>query len=188
MKENSGATTHFMRDQRLAERDPCEDWDLVIGGGPVMATAIHDGHAIRESLLPHVALDPVARRREEDPMTGMLTAVADTRLRVRTSRFQVDLNRPREKAISSDPADTWGLQVWQGPLPEVEIARSLALHDRFYAMMRSLLDEMVAEWSCVLLLDIHSYNHRRNGADASPAAPANNPDIELDVTTLEHGH
>lgn len=119
-------------------------------------------------------------------MTGVLTAVGDTRLRVRTSRFEVDLNRPRNKAVSDDPADTWGLQVWKSALPAAEIARSLTVYDDFYAMIRALLDEMISQWGCVLLLDIHSYNHRRDGPDAPPAPQAGNPDIELGVTTLVH--
>lgn len=186
MDENNAATTNVIRQQSQFAFESCDDWDLIIGAGPVLATAIHDGHAMRESLRSHVALDADSRRREEDPMTGVLTSVADTRLRVRPSRFQVDLNRPRDKAVSRDPADTWGLQVWKGVLPEVEIARSLAVYDRFYATMRSLLDEMVAKWGGVLLLDIHSYNHRRDGANAAPAPVAGNPDIELGVTTLDH--
>lgn len=186
MNATNTATTQFIREQGLVELDSCDDWDLIIGHGPVLATAIHDGHAMRESLRRHVALDAAGRRREEDPMTGVLTSVADTRLRVRTSRFQVDLNRPRDKAVSRDSADTWGLQVWKGALPGAEVTRSLEVYDRFYATMRSLLDEMVAKWGGVLLLDIHSYNHRRDGADAAPAPVAGNPDIELGVTTLDH--
>jgi N-formylglutamate deformylase len=37
----------------------------------------------------------------------------------------------------------------------------------------------------LLVLDIHSYNHRRDGADAPPADPGANPDIDLGVTTLD---
>ncbi len=164
-----------------------DDWDLIAGDGPVVATAIHDGHLVRDSLLPHLAISEDERRREEDPMTGLLTAVGDVRIQVRASRFQIDLNRPRDKAVSTDPADTWGLQVWRGELPLDERELSLAGHDRFYDMIRALLDELVAKWGCVLLIDIHSYNHRRDGADAEPAPQRHNPDIELGVTTLDAG-
>jgi hypothetical protein len=118
-------------------------------------------------------------------MTGLLTAVGDVRVQVRTSRFEVDLNRPRDKAVSRDPADTWGLQVWQGDLPDDEREASLVRHDRFYEMIGGLLDRLVAKWGSVLLIDIHSYNHRRDGADAEPAPQQLNPDIELGVTTLD---
>lgn len=162
-----------------------DDWDIALGEGPVVATAIHDGHALRDTLLPHLAVTEEERRREEDPMTGILTTVGDVRLRMRSSRFQVDVNRPRDKAISTDPEDTWGLQVWRGPLPSDELQQSLAEYDRFYAMIDSLMQQQIARWGCVLLLDIHSYNHRRDGANAPAASQKHNPDIDLGVTTLD---
>ena len=176
-----------IRDNALALERPSDDWELILGDGPVVATAIHDGHDMRESLLPHLAIGEDERRREEDPMTGLLTVVGDVRIRVRASRFQVDLNRSRDMAISTNPADTWGLQVWRGELPPAELEQSLAGHDRFYEMIRGLLDDLIAKWGCVLLIDIHSYNHRRDGADADPAPQHGNPDIELGVTTLDPG-
>ena len=162
-----------------------KEWDFVAGDGPVIATAIHDGHAMRESLQPHLAIGEVERRREEDPMTGVLTEVGDARIRVHASRFQADLNRPRDKAVATDPADVWGLQLWRGELPAAEVERSLAYYDRFYAMITALIEERLARWGCALLIDIHSYNHRRDGADADPAPQRDNPDIELGVTTLD---
>lgn len=176
---------HFARREQLVPAQEAGDWDIVVGEGPVIATAIHDGHAVRDSLLPHMAIDDEQRRREEDPMTGILASVGDTRIQVRTSRFQVDLNRPRERAVSTDPKDTWGLKVWRGQLPRDELETSLAIHDRFYAMVRELMERQLARWGCLLVLDIHSYNHRRQGADAPPADPDANPDIDLGVTTLD---
>lgn len=185
MARHDDATDWFGDAQRLVPLRPCDDWDLVVGHGPVLATAIHDGHRMREALQPHLAISEAERRRDEDPLTGMLTSAGDVRLRVRNSRFQADLNRPREKALSTNPDDTWGIRFWKGPLPEEEIARSQSDYDRFYAMITALIDALVARWGCVLLLDIHSYNHRRDGADAKSADPEGNPDIELGVTTLD---
>lgn len=179
------ANAHFHLQNGLTANAACDAWDLVLGDGPVVATAIHDGHRMRSSLLPHLAFDDSQRRRDEDPMTGLLTTVGDVRLRVRDSRFQSDLNRPREKAISSEPADTWGLKVWKGPLPREEVDASQAEHDRFYAMIRALMESLIERWGCVLLFDIHSYNHRRDGVDAPAADPADHPDIDLGVTTLD---
>ncbi|MBB1088022.1 N-formylglutamate amidohydrolase [Lysobacter sp. SG-8] len=175
----------FTRAAPLALARPDEDWDLVLGDGPVIATAIHDGHAMRTALLPHLAVDDAGRRREEDPLTGALVAAGDVRLRVRASRFQVDLNRPRALALSTDPADTWGLRVWKGALPEAEVATSLAAHDRFYAMFRELVDTLLQRFPALLVLDIHSYNHRRDGAGDPPAPEAGNPDIDVGATTLD---
>ncbi|MDQ3204936.1 MAG: N-formylglutamate amidohydrolase [Pseudomonadota bacterium] len=156
-----------------------------MGEGPVMATAIHDGHFVRESLRPWMVISEDDRRRDEDPLTSVWTTVADTQVRVHASRFQVDLNRPRAKAISADPADTWGIRVWDDALPQDEIERSLRTYDRFYRTMNTLMDEMVQRWGHVLVLDIHSYNHRRDGAHGPPADPAANPEIDLGATTLD---
>ena len=173
------------RDVSMSRMHRDEDWDLVMGDGPVIATAIHDGHAIRDSLQPYLAIDAATRRREEDPMTGFLTEAGDIRIRVRRSRFEADLNRPRDKAVARDPEDTWGLQVWRGELPRAEVERSLAYYDRFHDMIARLIDAQLERWGSVLLIDIHSYNHRRDGADAPPAPQCDNPDIELGVTTLD---
>jgi len=163
------------------------DWDIMLRDGPVIATAIHDGHAIRPSLQPLVALADDARLREEDPFTGLLTDVGDVRITVPVSRFEVDLNRPRDKAVYRRPDDCWGLEAWRGALPGTEVARSLARWDRFYAMVEELIERLLERWETVLLIDLHSYNHRRDGADAAPAPQEGNPDIELGLSTVAPG-
>ena len=175
---------HFRHDTRLVAASPCDEWDLVVGDGPVLAAAVHDGHAMRPSLRRHLAIDTPSRRRDEDPLTGLFTSVGDVRLRARRSRFEVDLNRPRDKALSSNPDDTWGIRFWRGELPREELQASLAVHDRFYAMMAELLDALLDRHGSLLVLDLHSYNHRRDGPD-SPAPVDGNPDIDLGATTLD---
>lgn len=160
-------------------------WEITLGNGPVFATAVHDGHGLRDSLQRWMALDEDERLRDEDPLTGVLTTVGDVQLRVRTSRFEVDLNRPRELAVYTDPAAAWDLEVWSDDLPQVEVERSLETHDHFYRTVTTLIDLLLARFGCVLLLDIHSYNHRRDGPHAPPAGVAGNPDIDLGVTTLD---
>lgn len=163
------------------------DWQLQLGDGPVVATAIHDGHRIRDSLLPYLSIADSDRRREEDPLTGLFTSVGDTRLRMRSSRFECDVNRPRDKAISTDPEDTWGLRIWKDGLPANEVELSLANYDQFYADVGNLLEDLVERHGNLLLLDMHSYNHRRDGANEPASAQKDNPDIDLGVTTLDPG-
>ena len=115
----------------------------------------------------------------------MLAAVGDVRIQVPASRFELDLNRPRDRAVYARPEDCWGLEVWRQPLPDAEIERSLASWDRFHAMVAELLDRLLERWDAVLLIDLHSYNHRRDGADAAPAPQDGNPDIELGLTTAD---
>ena len=160
-------------------------WDVQRRGGPVLATAVHAGHAIRDELRPYLAISEGDQRREEDPMTGIWSTVGDDAFRNYTSRFQCDLNRAREKAIYETPEDSWGLKVWESQPPDEMKARSLAVWDRFYETMATWIEGLIAENGRVLLMDIHSYNHRREGPDGPEAAQADNPDIDLGVTTLD---
>jgi N-formylglutamate amidohydrolase len=150
--------------------------------GPVVMTAIHAGHDLRPELTDLIRVDEATRLREEDPFTDCL-AVAGTRITVHRSRFEVDLNRPRGDAVYRTPCDAWGLQVWKRPLPPDVVERSLASYDRFYAALADRLDRLAAEGAFVVL-DIHSYNHRRDGLSAPPAE---NPELNVGTGTLDRG-
>jgi N-formylglutamate deformylase len=167
-------------DPRLKPR-----WDVQQRGGPVLATAVHAGHAIRDELRPYLAISQQDQRREEDPLTGIWSTVGDDAFRCYNSRFQLDLNRARDTAVYRRPEDSWGLKVWRELPPEEMIERSLDAHDDFYAMMADWIEALIDRCGKVLVLDIHSYNHRRDGAEAEPAPQEENPDIDLGVTTLD---
>ena len=64
-------------------------------------------------------------------------------------------------------------------------AESLALYDSFYAVTRAVLDELVAVHSRVVVLDIHSYNHRRDGAAGPIADPAANPEVNVGSASVD---
>lgn len=161
-------------------------WDLLVTEGPVLVTAIHAGHTIRPSLRPYLALGESERLREEDPLTDYFLPAGDTILRANRSRFECDLNRPEDQCITADPQATWGLKVWDESLPEREIAASRAIHRAFYKLMADRVEAMIDTHGEVLVLDLHSYNHRREGLDGAPAPQAGNPDIDLGATTLDH--
>lgn len=44
-------------------------WKTVEGQGPLVATAIHDGHFVRPEALELMAIPEAERLREEDPYT-----------------------------------------------------------------------------------------------------------------------
>ena len=160
-------------------------WSIVEGEGPLVATAIHDGHAIREQLQDRCALSESQRLREEDPFTGEWTTVAGTRVVARRSRFEVDLNRPREKAVYRQPEDAWGLNLWREPLTPEMVDRSLALYDSFYAELKPLLQKKVESHGRFVVFDLHSYNHRRGGPEAPPAAPRENPEVNVGTGNMD---
>ena len=160
-------------------------WELKEGQSPLMATAIHNGHGVRENLVDSFSLSGEERLREEDPFTGTWTAVADTRVIVQQSRFEVDLNRPRGKAVYIKPEDAWGLQVWKTEPPPEAITQSLAQYDLFYAKMESVLREVVARHGRFVVFDLHTYNHRRDGPNAPPADPKENPEVNIGTGTMD---
>jgi hypothetical protein len=100
------------------------------------------------------------------------------------SRFEVDLNRPRDKAVYRTPEDAWGLEVWTGPLPGDLIQRSLEAYDGFYAEARGLFERLIDRNGRFLVLDLHSYNHRRADPDSPPADPTENPQVNVGTGTM----
>lgn len=158
---------------------------VVVGEGPVVATAIHDGHEVRPDVAAHLALPDSARLREEDPYTGAWTTIVPSSVVVHRSRFEVDLNRPRDAAIYLEPSQAWGLHVWGSPLPKAAHMRSLTIYDEFYRAMFSFFQSLARRYGKFVVLDLHSYNHRRDGADGPTASPGDNPDINVGTGTMD---
>jgi N-formylglutamate deformylase len=151
---------------------------------PILATAIHAGHDLRPEIAERIALDEEIRFREEDPYTDLLTAVVPFRVVVNRSRFEIDLNRPRGEAIYTGPDQAWGLEVWRAPLDAEAVETSLDIYDWFYQEIGQRLDALAALTPFVVL-DIHSYNYRRDGVEQAPADPAANPDINIGTGSLD---
>lgn len=150
----------------------------------VVATAIHAGHDLRPDVAARCALADATRLREEDPFTDQLLDVASSQVVAHRSRFEVDLNRPREQAVYRAPDDAWGLELWNEPLDDEQVEQSLQLYDAFYAELARRLDEVAARGRFVLL-DLHSYNHRRDGPAAPPAPAASNPEVNVGTGSLD---
>ncbi|MEZ4490554.1 MAG: N-formylglutamate amidohydrolase [Cyanobacteriota/Melainabacteria group bacterium] len=161
------------------------DWAITRGASPILATAIHNGNQVREELQKRMILSDTARLREEDPYTGRWTSIAENRIILSTSRFEVDLNRPREKAVYARPEDAWGLNIWDHDLESEVVQSSLEKYDRFYLELKGILDQLQSEYGRFVVYDIHSYNHRRNGADAPPEPEEANPEVNLGTGSLD---
>ena len=159
-------------------------WRLQRSDDCVVATAIHDGTALRPDVEAALAVDAATRLREEDPYTGQAVAGVPTHVVPLRSRFEVDLNRAEDDAVYLRPEQSWGLDLWRAPPPAAMVDASLRLHRAFYAMLAQLLDEVVAAHGRFLLLDVHSYNHRRDGPDAPPMPAAEAPEINLGTFSM----
>ena len=160
------------------------DWEIVRGDDPILATAIHAGHALRTEAEALTALSDEERLREEDPFTDRWVDVAANSVVCSRSRFEVDLNRPRDKAVYREPADAWGLNVWKSAPSDDFVDGSLAMYDRYFADLGALCDELVAAHGYFVVLDLHSYNHRRLGRDRAVDDPDLNPEINLGTESV----
>ncbi len=152
---------------------------------PVATAALHDGHALRVDVCAALALADEERLREEDPHTAKWAEVVGTRLIGLRSRFEVDLNRPRDRAVYQTPEDAWGLHVWHGSPSPCMVAASLAQYDAFYLAAGETLARMRDRWGNFIVLDLHSYNHRRGGPDAPPADPATHPEVNIGTSNMD---
>ena len=152
---------------------------------PVAASALHDGHALRVDVCAAMGLGDEERLREEDPFTAKWAEVVETRLIVLRSRFEVDLNRPRERAVYQEPEDAWGLRVWRGTSSPSMVAASLAQYDAFYTAAGETLAFMRGQWGRFVVLDLHSYNHRRDGPTAPSADPATHPEVNIGTSNMD---
>ncbi|MBF0454429.1 MAG: N-formylglutamate amidohydrolase [Magnetococcales bacterium] len=160
-------------------------WELKNSNSPLIAVALHNGHFISPQLLNLSALDDLERLREEDPYTGSWTSMAPTSIVVNRSRFEVDLNRPRLRAVYQSPEDAWGLNLWKQPLPLPMVQSALTFYDDFYAQMELIFNQAQAQWGQFVVLDLHSYNGRRGGANAPLDSQALNPEINIGTGTMD---
>lgn len=153
--------------------------------GQVVFTTVHSGHDLRPEVAERMALTETARFREEDPFTDAIARGVGSGMIMHRSRFEVDLNRPRATAVYMEPAHCWGLDVWrQGRLDDAVAERSREVHDAWYAELGRRLDVLAARGPFVVF-DVHSFNHRRDGADAAPAPQTGNPDVNVGTGSLD---
>ncbi|MBC5994165.1 N-formylglutamate amidohydrolase [Pontibacter cellulosilyticus] len=155
------------------------------GDSPLVATAIHSGHEVRHNISNLFALAAEERLREEDPFTDQWVEITDNQIIGHNSRFELDLNRPRNKAIYRKPEDAWGLNVWKDELAHEFAEESLAHYDRFYADVKQLLKEMQQRHGCFVVYDLHSYNHKREGANGPAADPQQNPEVNIGTGNMD---
>jgi hypothetical protein len=160
-------------------------WTAHRGSAPIVGTAIHEGHNVRPALRDRMALSEEGRLREEDPFTEFFIRDLENRIVFHRSRFEVDLNRAREGAVYLTPDQAWGLDVWQETPPGDLVEEALSAHDAYYAMLDVYLRGIEARYGRFVLLDIHSYNHRRNGPDAPPSDREGAPDINIGTISMD---
>jgi len=165
--------------------DPDDWWTTHRGASPIVGTAIHNGHTVRADLLSLMALSDSERLREEDPFTEFSIRDIRNRIVFHRSRFEVDLNRARDGAVYVRPEQAWGLNVWQQVPAADRVEASLRVHDDYYTMLAAFLRGVERSYGRFIVLDIHSYNHRRNGPDAAPTDSEGAPEINIGTSSMD---
>ena len=159
-------------------------WTVQRGSGPIVATAIHDGHDLRPEVAAAIALPDADRLREEDPFTGLAIVDVPNHIVVHRSRFEFDLNRAPSEAVYDSPEQCWGLKVWHARPADNLIQRSQTIHAAYYRMLGTLLDDIAAGHGRFVLIDVHSYNHRRGGPEGESTPQADAPDINIGTFSM----
>ncbi len=151
---------------------------------PIVCTAIHNGHELSEKVKQNLAISEQTQFYEEDPFTEKFTKICNNRIIVNTSRFEVDLNRAREKSVYLKLKDAWGLSVWKSHPTKEVLKESYRKYEGFYRIVKHHFTEMEKRFGKFFVYDIHSYNHRRNGIKAPIDNPSKNPEIILGTNNM----
>ena len=165
-----------------------EYYRIIKGNNPVIAAAIHSGHLVRDDIRDKFYIAEDERYREEDPFTDKFIEFAPTQIIVNSSRFEFDLNRPEDKAVYLTPEDAWGLKIWK-EIPSQKVIESSFYHyKKFYEDIKFMINEYIKKFKKVFIYDVHSYNHRRGGPEASFDDPLKNPDINIGTGNIDNNY
>ncbi|MFH1728786.1 MAG: N-formylglutamate amidohydrolase [Pseudomonadota bacterium] len=165
-----------------------KDFEFKSSPSIFIATAIHSGHHIRRELWPYLQISEEDRLREEDPFTNLFTDLCLNRVLVNTSRFEVDLNRPLENCVYKTSHDSWGLDVWKKSMPQKLLKLSYDKHIYFYDKLANFLKKKIKEHGKVIILDIHSYNYRRNHESYEYLQGEKYPDINIGTASMNRNN
>lgn len=160
----------------------------------LVTTAIHAGHEICAEVAQSCHLSPELRLMEEDPYTDQMARLFPNHITVQSSRFLIDLNRSRERCVYLKPEDCWGLPVNREQMDARLLQSLYGEYDEFYHLVDEFLGRLfylrdeAGIKEPLLILDLHSYNHRRGGPEAEPAPQEENPDIIIGRNNLDPSH
>jgi len=150
----------------------------------IIFTAIHSGSLLSPLCQQNMKLDLPSRRLEEDPYTEEMAKLHTNYIIPQFSRFEIDLNRRRENALYRQPEDCWGLDSRKELPSAQQIDYAYQLYDQFYQDSKQHLEKIRDKFGKFLVLDIHSYNHQRQGENMPFDDPQKNPDIIIGTSNM----
>ena len=141
---------------------------------PIIATAIHAGHQVRDELLPYMALSSDQRLFEEDEGTELMIKGQPNRIWGLESRAVYDLNRYSDMALPLTAEKFWGTRVYQSTPPDDMNLRSLKNYHMFYHFIGTVITHMLDLFGYCIVYDIHSYNISRQKEKGFKSPPVFN--------------
>ena len=166
-------------------RDILESFNLQFDfSEPFIGCAIHKGHFLHSFVKNNLAISDEIQLMEEDPFTDTFLDSHYNKIIVNLSRFEVDMNRKRDKCIYQTSCDAWGLITRKNSFTNDELQFLYSEYDDFYKMVEQKIDQMLKIFKKIVVFDIHSYNHRRNGQNALPDDPDKNPEIIIGTSNM----
>jgi N-formylglutamate amidohydrolase len=150
----------------------------------IVCTAIHNGHELEDKIKANMALSESERLYEEDPHTGYFAKICLNRITAKHSRFEVDLNRPENKAFYKTPEQAWGLNVRKNTPKPGEVHLALNNYKAFYLEVTDMINKLLENQKRIFVYDLHSYNHQRLGAGMPYDDPEENPEIILGTNNM----
>ncbi len=130
---------------------------------PLLGTALHFHHAVRDDIAGKLKLDDAGRYLEEDPETHRFLGPLTHTLTPNQSRYEMDLNRPPDTTLYTKPSLAWGQQVWDTPLDQYEREFSLEKWYEFHTMVDCAVEDAIDRFGYAVVFDFHAYNYQRKG-------------------------
>ncbi|ACA87932.1 flavohemoglobin expression-modulating QEGLA motif protein [Shewanella woodyi] len=140
---------------------------------PVVCSAIHSGHHLRDDLLKHCRLSDEERAPHEARLTDDLIASQPITLVALDSRLEYDLDCP--KALSTSYKLSVKQKLWDKPMSTKQRSVSHAKHDEFFQIYKALIAKLESQFGKVIVFDLKAYTPN----DSDTSSPL------FDITTTQ---
>ena len=168
-----------------SDRNPALGWWTAHrGASPVVGTAIHNGHHLRSDVEDRWRSTATSGcgKRIRSPNSSFATFPTASSSTAHVSRSISTARAKARSILGRNRPGAWTSGRSTGPT-RLEI--SLDVHDAYYAMLDAYLRGIEEQYGAFVVLDIHSYNHRRDGPDAPAIAFETAPEINIGTFSMD---
>ncbi len=128
---------------------------------PLVGLAPHAGRQVREELHMKMAIEETERRTEEGPATDDFVSSYPIQMIALDSRYEYDIDRPREESVYLKPFQSWGKKVWRTPPTKDELTISYQKYDEFHELFDFMIEQFTGMFGKLVCFDLHTYSPKR---------------------------